>query len=140
MAADAFQNNVYCYKCFHNLVIFIIDVPENKQTVKQIPSGGIVKGNAVTLSCSVEGGNPLPTLSWDCIGDILNSTSDNTANYSLKLNVQKDDNGKVCNCTAMHMIASYRPSIQHSLVVYCKYISYQKVVCVLTKQYTYNIS
>ncbi|VDI63890.1 Hypothetical predicted protein, partial [Mytilus galloprovincialis] len=84
----------------------------------QAPSDGIITGTSVTLTCTVSGGNPLVTLTWDCAGIKSNNTAGSTASYDVTFSVDKSSNNKVCTCSATHPIMSYRPSVQHRLVVY----------------------
>ena len=99
---------------------FIPDPPNANPVVQQIPNGAIIASNTVRLLCTASGGNPLPTLSWDCTGTYTNNTSGNTASYSVELNVDKTYNNRICTCAATHPDTSYRPRIQHKLEVYCK--------------------
>ncbi|VDH97101.1 Hypothetical predicted protein [Mytilus galloprovincialis] len=97
--------------------MFASDAPDVIPTI-QVPSGGIITGTSVTLTCTVSGGNPLVTLTWDCAGIKSNNTAGSTASYDVTFSVDKSYNNKVCTCSATHPVSSYRPSVQHILVVY----------------------
>ncbi|XP_071172346.1 protein turtle homolog B-like isoform X1 [Mytilus edulis] len=117
---SVFYHPVLSYRpsVHHLLVVFY--VPDNIPIIQQMPTGGIISGNTMQLVCSIYGGNPLPVLSWNCTGTLKNLTTGNTASYSVEIFVDKSDNNKVCSCIATHIISSYNPTIQHTLVVYYK--------------------
>lgn len=108
--------------------IFLLDkykyisvAPDFFPMIQQTPTGGIVSGNNVTLTCSVEGGNPLANLYWNCTGYMSNNTAVSTAKYTVEFTVNKNQNEEICECSAKHPVASYTPVVYHRLDVYCKY-------------------
>ncbi|VDI09995.1 Hypothetical predicted protein [Mytilus galloprovincialis] len=98
--------------------LVLTDAPGLYPTIQQIPAGSIMTGDTIRLTCTVSGGNPLPTLSWNCSGISINNTSGDTAAYSVMFTVDKTFNNKICTCSATHPVSSYRPNVQHTLVVY----------------------
>ncbi|XP_071172140.1 nephrin-like [Mytilus edulis] len=115
---SVFYHPVLSYRpsVHHLLVVFY--VPEKVPIIQQMPTGGIISGNKVQLACSTYGGNPLPILSWNCIGTLKNLTTGIMASYSVEFIVDKSDNNKVCSCIATHIISLYNPYIQHTLIVH----------------------
>lgn len=99
----------------------ISDPPNDNPSIQQIPAGGIVRRNEIKLICTVPGGNPLAILTWDCDGTISNETTGNIASYSVTFVANRTLNNKICTCSASHVVMSYKPSISHQLIVYCKY-------------------
>lgn len=86
------------------------------------------------LTCEINGGNPIATLSWQCVGftpvtptGIL--PTDKVVSSIEKI-VTKEDNGKNCTCTGQHRLWTPDQKISfHILHVYCKYYEqkYDKV-------------
>ncbi|XP_063435967.1 basement membrane-specific heparan sulfate proteoglycan core protein-like [Mytilus trossulus] len=99
-------------------ILNIIFPPDEKPKVRQYISGPIDSGTSVKLICSIAGGNPLSTLSWDCPGINSNNSTVNTAVLEVEFTVDKNYNGRNCSCSATHPIATYRPKTRHELVVY----------------------
>ncbi|XP_052061604.1 synaptogenesis protein syg-2-like isoform X2 [Mytilus californianus] len=91
-----------------------LDVP----TIQQTPNRPIIRGETVVLTCSVSGGFPLPVLTWNCSGNSTNTTSGNTAFYTILFMASKQDNGKTCTCYATHPVVEYRPQMHVTLNVY----------------------
>ncbi|CAC5416043.1 unnamed protein product [Mytilus coruscus] len=92
--------------------------PPDNPTIQQTPNRPIIRGETVVLTCSVSGGFPLPVLTWNCSGNSTNTTSGNTAFYTIIFMASKQDNGKTCTCYATHPVVEYRPQIHVSLNVY----------------------
>ena len=102
----------------------VSDPPDENILVEQKPPGPVDTGSTVQLSCSVNGGNPLPSLSWDCGGNKTTLFNKTTSVFLVEFIVNKNQNGKLCKCSATHPISSYKPSAQLELVVYCKFCSH----------------
>lgn len=107
--------------CFKKYMFAILVPPDERPKVRQYISGPIDTGTSVKLICSVTGGNPLGTLSWDCPGINSNNSTANTAVLEVEFTVDKNYNGRNCSCSATHPVATYRPKTSHELVVYCKF-------------------
>ncbi|CAG2199847.1 unnamed protein product [Mytilus edulis] len=114
---SAFHNTDGYMQTVHH-TLNIIFPPNEKPKVRQFISGPIDSGTSVKLICSVTGGNPLGTLSWDCPGINSNNSTANTAVLEVEFTVDKNYNGRNCSCSATHPIATYRPKTSHELVVY----------------------
>ncbi|VDI02991.1 Hypothetical predicted protein [Mytilus galloprovincialis] len=114
---SAFHNTDGYMQTVHH-TLNIIFPPNEKPKVRQFISGPIDSGTSVKLICSVTGGNPLGTLSWDCSGISSNNSTANTAVLEVEFTVDKNYNGRNCSCSATHPIATYRPKTSHELVVY----------------------
>lgn len=99
-------------------VLLVAYTPDNNPVVKQDPEGGVIAGEKVTLHCTVSGGNPLATLTWDCQGRKMNNTIGTTASYSVEIITDKNYNNRICTCSASHFIQSYKPQTQHRLIVF----------------------
>lgn len=106
----------------------ISDEPGTNPIIEQEPSGGILVGKNVTLTCSVSGGNPLATLSWNCSGIKKNETVEDTASYSITFTVDKSYITKLCTCTANHRISAYKPTVRHNVVVFCKFTFFKEEI------------
>ncbi|VDI02671.1 Hypothetical predicted protein, partial [Mytilus galloprovincialis] len=94
--------------------------PETNPSIQQTPSGSIITGTEIVLTCSASGGNPLATLTWNCSGAKIRNTTEYIASYSVTFTVDKTFNNKMCTCSAIHPINSYRPRVQRTLIVYFK--------------------
>ncbi|CAG2215203.1 unnamed protein product [Mytilus edulis] len=106
------------YKHTAHHLLDVIFPPDVYPTVRQATPGPIDTGTAVTLICSVPGGNPLATLTWDCQGITSNTSTETEAVLEIEFTVDKNYNGRICSCSATHPIVTYRPTSQISLVVY----------------------
>ncbi|VDI68586.1 Hypothetical predicted protein [Mytilus galloprovincialis] len=114
--------NTYKPTVQHQLIVYY--APSDLPSIQQTPSGGIITGSTVMLTCSIKGGNPPAILIWNCTGDTTNSTTNTTAIYSVSFKVIKTQNKAICACSASHPVTSYTPVIYHSLEVYCKYYTF----------------
>ncbi|CAC5384802.1 unnamed protein product [Mytilus coruscus] len=104
----------------HSLDVYF--APDRNLTIQRTPAGGIISGNKVNLTCIASGGNPPATLSWNCSGTNTNYRTEYTVSYNVEFTVDKSDNNKVCTCSAIHPVTTYRPQAQNRLIVYCKFI------------------
>ncbi|CAC5419512.1 unnamed protein product [Mytilus coruscus] len=96
----------------------VIYPPESHPTIQQAIPGPVDSGSSVSLIYSVSGGNPLASLTWDCKGITQNSSSSTKTEYIVTFTVNKNFNRRVCTCSAIHPIDSYRPNARHKLVVF----------------------
>ena len=46
----------------------VLDQPTISPTIIQTPVEPIIEGNKVTLTCTIQGGNPVATITWSCDG------------------------------------------------------------------------
>ncbi|XP_052101392.1 muscle M-line assembly protein unc-89-like isoform X2 [Mytilus californianus] len=99
-------------------ILNIIFPPDEIPKIRQGIPGPIDTGTSVKLICSVTGGNPLVTLSWDCLGINSNASTEIKAVLEVEFTVDKNYNGRICSCSATHPVATYRPHTEHELVVY----------------------
>ena len=103
----------------------VLDQPTALLTIKQIPSEPIIAGSKVILTCTIQGGNPVATITWLCDGanQITPTASPSTvyAISSVELVVSKNNNGKICTCTGRHGLWTNDKIKQHNITVYCKY-------------------
>ena len=102
----------------------ISDKPTSTPTIIQTPLGSIYDGSTVILTCDIQGGNPLATITWMCEGvSPINPTGSpptNTATYSVQLTVNSNDNGRKCTCIGHHLAWSTEKTARHTLDVRCK--------------------
>ncbi|XP_071177815.1 synaptogenesis protein syg-2-like [Mytilus edulis] len=92
--------------------------PEDSPTVTQVPEGNIDTGDPVLLNCTLNGGNPVVTLSWNCSGNNHVTISGNTVVNTIEFNVNSSYHHTVCTCLASHdTIDSYSDSTSHLLNV-----------------------
>ena len=90
----------------------------------QTPSGYINEYSTVILTCDLQGGNPLATITWTCGGSSsINPTGSpptNTTTSSVQLTVNSNDNGKICTCIGHHPVWTTDKTTAHTLDVRCK--------------------
>ena len=55
-------------RVYFNIVFNILDQPTTLPTLTQTTVGPIIEGNKVTLTCTIQGGNPVATITWSCDG------------------------------------------------------------------------
>ena len=114
--------HIYCNVNF----IWSLDAPITLPTITQTPNEPINEGNNVTLTCVIQGGNPLAAITWACDGATqitpTGSPSLSEATSSVELVTSKDNNGQICTCTGKHILWTKDKAKQHTLSVYCKYI------------------
>ncbi|KAJ8307738.1 hypothetical protein KUTeg_014709 [Tegillarca granosa] len=87
----------------------------------------LYSGHNTKLTCAVQGGTPLATLSWTCEGsnitDIKNGTT-TAALSEITLSINNSYNGKRCVCTAEHLLWDTKkkgeniPSVEPTLTGY----------------------
>jgi hypothetical protein len=106
-----------------------LDQPTTLPTITQTPVGPIIEGNKVTLTCTIQEGNPVATITWSCAGatQITPTGSPSTVDAisSVELVTSKNNNGQICICTGRHLLWTNGKTQQHTMDVYCKY----KIVC-----------
>jgi hypothetical protein len=107
----------------------VLDQPMTSITITQTPVGPIIEGNKVTLTCTIQGGNPVATITWSCYeaNHITPTGSPSTVDAisSVELVTSKDNNGQNCTCTGRHILWTNDKTQQHNITVYCKY----KIIC-----------
>ena len=107
----------------------VLDQPTTLPTITQTPDGPIIEGNKVTLTCIIQGGNPVATIAWSCEGatQITPTGSPSTVDAisSIELVTSRNNNGQTCTCTGRHLLWTNDKTQQHNITVYCKYI----IVC-----------
>ncbi|XP_063447982.1 hemicentin-1-like [Mytilus trossulus] len=92
--------------------------PEVTPTITQVPEGNIDTGDLVLLNCTLNGGNPVVTLSWNCSGNNHVTISGNTVVNTIEFNVNSSYHNTVCTCLASQdTIDSYSDSASHMLNV-----------------------
>ena len=110
----------------------VLDQPPTSLTITHTPVGPIIEGNIVTLTCTIEGGNPVATITWSCQGatQITPTGSPSTADAisSIELVTSKNNNGQICTCTGRHLLWTNNKTQQHNITVYCKYRLYHNMV------------
>ena len=110
---------------FQNKYQSILDQPTTTPTIIQTPIGPIIEGNKVTLTCIIQGGNPVATITWSCDGatQITPTGSPSTEDVisSVELVTSKDNHGQICTCTGRHILWTNDKIQQHTITVYCKY-------------------
>jgi hypothetical protein len=82
----------------------------------------------VSLTCIIQGGNPVATITWSCEGATqitTRSPSTVDAISSIELVTSKNNNGQTCTCTGRHILWTNDKTQQHNITVYCKYM----IVC-----------
>ena len=94
-------------------------------TITQTPAGPIIENNTVTLTCIIQGGNPVATITLSCDGATqitpTGSSSTVDAISSVELVTSKNNNGELCTCTGRHPLWTNDKAEQQTITVYCKY-------------------
>ena len=108
----------------------ILDQPRTLPTITPTPVGPTFEGSKVTLTCIIQGGNPVATITWSCEGanQITPTGSPSTVHTisSVELVTSKNNNGQKCTCTGRHILWTNDKAQQHNISVYCKY----KIECI----------
>jgi hypothetical protein len=77
-------------------------------SISQTPVGPIIEGNKITLTCIIQGGNPVATITWSCerATQITPTGSPSTVDAisSIELVTSKNNNGQTCKCTGRHLL------------------------------------
>ena len=106
-----------------------LDQPTKSPTITQTPVGPIIEGNKVTLTCIIQGGSPVATITWSCEGAPQITPTGNPSTVDAISNIElvtsKNNNGQTCTCTGRHILWPNDHTQQHIITVYCKYI----IVC-----------
>ena len=104
----------------------VLDQPTASPKITQTPVGPIIEGNNVTLTCTIQGGNPIATITWSCEGATQitpkGSPSTEDAISSVELVTSTEKNGQICTCTGRHIFWTNNKTQQHTITVYCKYM------------------
>ncbi|VDI52385.1 neural cell adhesion molecule [Mytilus galloprovincialis] len=114
----ASQDTIDSYSDSASHMLNVIYPPESHPTIQQAIPGPVDSGRSVSLIYSLSGGNPLAFLTWDCNGITQNLSSSTKTEYIVTFTVNKNFDGRVCTCSATHLIDSYRPNAQHQLAVF----------------------
>ncbi|KAJ8316075.1 hypothetical protein KUTeg_006089 [Tegillarca granosa] len=78
-------------------------------------------GNKVVLTCTVNGGIPLATLTWTCKGEPVQGTALGTSTHTVT--IDSSYNGQRCSCTASHPTWTVNKDVQsQTIVVHCKFV------------------
>ncbi|XP_063416835.1 cell adhesion molecule DSCAM-like [Mytilus trossulus] len=89
----------------HGIDYTQIDSP-SKPSIIQTPSGPVNPGNFITITCEIQGGNPLAVISWQCKDSTPIAPTENPITNisvsSVRLKVKIDDSGDVCMCVGSH--------------------------------------
>lgn len=73
------------------------------------------------ISCILNGGNPVATLTWKCRGSTKSDTNhsiEGEARSTITLNINRDYNNKQCICTATHPAENYNRQTDVTFTVY----------------------
>ena len=117
---------------YFNINFNVLDQHTTTPTITQTPVGPIIEGNKVTLTCTIDGGNPVATIKWSCDGTTqitpTGSPSTVDAISSVELVTSKNNNEQICTCTGRHLLWTNNKTQQHNITVYCKYRLYHNMV------------
>ena len=123
-----YRNDTYLILLI-NVYQSTLDQPTTTPNITQTPVGPIIEGNKVTLTCIIQGGNPVATITWSCDGptQITPTRSPSTGEVisSIEFVTSKSNNGEICTCTGRHLLWTVDEKEQHTITVYCKY----KIIC-----------
>ena len=106
-----------------NINFNILDKPMTSPTITQTPVRPIIEGNKVTLTCTIQGGNPVAMITWSCDGatQITPTRNPSTVNAISSVELVASRNGQICTCTGRHLLWTNDKAQQHNITVYCKY-------------------
>ena len=111
--------------------LWFLDAPTTLPTITQTPNGSIHEGNKVTLTCVIQGGNPLAAITWSCDGATqitpTGSPSPSEATSSVELVTSKDNNGQICTCTGKHILWT---NDKHNNIPYLYTVSIYMIVLI----------
>ena len=117
---------------YFNINFNVLDQPTTSPTITQTPVGPIIEGNKVTLTCTIDGGNPVATITWSCDGATQKTPTESPSTVdaiaSVELVISKNNNGQICTCTGRHLLWTNNKTQQHNITVYCKYRLYHNMV------------
>ena len=110
------------------MIFTVSDQPTTSPTIIQTPVGPIIEGNKVTFTCTIQGGNPVATITLSCDGANQitppGSPSTEDAISIVELVTSKDNNGQICTCTGRHILWTNDKTLHYTITVYCKYSQY----------------
>ena len=102
----------------------VLDQPTTSPIITQTTVGPIIEGDKITLTCTIQGGNPVTTITWSCDGATqitpTGSPSTEDAISSVELVPSKNNNGQICTCTGRHLV--WTNDKKQNITIYCKYI------------------
>lgn len=107
---------------YYNIFDTTLDAPALPSII-QIPSGPVIEGEMVVLTCEISGGNPLATINWICDGLTYMPSNINLPGKVLsriELNATINSDGKKCICSGHHPLWADNKEEGHTLIVYCK--------------------
>ena len=117
---------------YFNINCNVLDQPTTSPTITQIPVGPIIEGSKVTLTCTIDGGNPVATITWSCDGATqkIPTGSPSTVDVisSVELVTSKNNDEQICTCTGKHLLWTNNKTQQHNITVYCKNRLYHNMV------------
>jgi hypothetical protein len=63
-----YSSRILPSQVYFNIHFTVLDQPMTLPTIAQTPVGPIIEGNKVTLTCTIQGGIPVATITWSCDG------------------------------------------------------------------------
>ena len=85
----------------------------------------------LNLTCEIEGGNPLATLTWNCYkGNVMDESSGNKTIRRVTWIAERNKDGS-CTCTAYHPAFSSNRSDTINVEILCEYFK----TVLLTRKY-----
>jgi hypothetical protein len=110
------------------MIFTVSDQPTTSPTIIQTSVGPIIEGNKVTFTSTIQGGNPVATITLSCDGANQitppGSPSTEDAISIVELVTSKDNNGQICTCTGRHILWTNDKTLHYTITVYCKYSQY----------------
>ena len=113
-------------KSDNTILLKKLDSPTGSPDIRDVTHSGWTRyeGDAISMTCYMNGGNPLATLTWeDCPNLVSNpGTSSTTAWNRVSGRVTKYLNGRRCRCTASHRTwnSQTKTVLTGVFNVYCK--------------------
>ncbi|XP_052074119.1 hemicentin-1-like [Mytilus californianus] len=93
------------------------EAPSDTISLTENPKGPINTGETLHVTCSVSGGNPLATITWNCSGTTVKKSFDKVALLNISFTVGKQDDGVRCTCYASHIIATYNATAEKVIII-----------------------
>jgi hypothetical protein len=116
------QLNIYLYLCLFS------DAPNSLEIFGFIDGGEYraIENSQGQLSCTITGGNPTPTLSWDCFNSgTYISTNEGIVTKNQTWDVERGKD-KTCFCRSFHY--SGNRSVSVYIKILCKFHHFFKLI------------
>ncbi|XP_060589219.1 uncharacterized protein LOC132744506 [Ruditapes philippinarum] len=93
------------------IIVNVTYPPDNSPVIQEFDTSKIIQAiesDTGTFVCSISGGNPLASLSWNCFDshDLTSSTQDGIVTNTVKWTAWRSYN--TCSCTSNHVLSKWK--------------------------------